>query len=95
VLESQRTVIQGDLNKGEEGISSRDQIQRRKVQLVQQGEENPVAKKSKDRFLERDLRYQRTDLVDLRYHRTDLANLRYQQADLADLRYQQTDLVQI
>jgi hypothetical protein len=40
VLESQRTVIQGDLNKGEEGLSSRDQVQRKKVRVVQQGEEN-------------------------------------------------------
>jgi hypothetical protein len=29
-------VIQGDLSKGEEGLSSRDQVQRRKVQVVQQ-----------------------------------------------------------
>jgi hypothetical protein len=38
VLESRRIVIQEDLNKGEEGLLSRDQVQRRKVQVVQQGE---------------------------------------------------------
>jgi hypothetical protein len=51
VLESRRTVIQGDLSKGEEGLSSRDQVQRRKVQVVQQGEENPATRNRKDGFL--------------------------------------------
>jgi hypothetical protein len=39
VLESRRVAIQGDINKGEEGLSYREQFQRRKVQVVQQGEE--------------------------------------------------------
>jgi hypothetical protein len=38
VLESGRTMAQGDLRKGEEGISYKDQVQRRKVQVVQQEE---------------------------------------------------------
>ena len=35
-IETQRTVIEGYLSKGEEGHSSRDQVQRRKGQVEQQ-----------------------------------------------------------
>jgi hypothetical protein len=50
MIESQRIMIQGDLKKGE-GLSSRDQIQRRKVKRC--GTRKPNNKKSKDRFLGR------------------------------------------
>jgi hypothetical protein len=77
VLESPRTMIQGDLSKGEEGLSSRDQVQKRKVEVVQQREENLASRNQRTYFWGVDLRYQRTDLADMRYQHEDLADLRY------------------
>jgi hypothetical protein len=65
VLESRRTVIQGDLSKGDEELSSRDQVQR-KVQVVQQGEENLAVRNRRTDFCGVDMKYQRTDLADMR-----------------------------
>jgi hypothetical protein len=96
-------MIQGDLSKGEEGISSRDQVQRRKVQ---EGEEETSNQKSKDRFLgsRSEVPVNRSSIsevpadkfsADLRYQRADLANMRHQQTDLVDLRYQRTNLADL
>jgi len=49
-VESQRVVIQGVLNKGEEGLSSKDQIQRRRVQRCNKRRKSN-SHKSKDKFL--------------------------------------------
>jgi hypothetical protein len=43
-------VIQGDINKGEEGLSFRDQVQRKKVQSCNK-RRKLNSKKSKDKFL--------------------------------------------
>jgi hypothetical protein len=51
-VESRRIVIQGVLNKGEEGLSSKDQIQRRRVQRCNK-RRKPNSKKSKDMFMGR------------------------------------------
>jgi hypothetical protein len=81
VLESRRTVIQRDLSKGEKGLSSGDQVQRRKVQRCSR-RRKLNNQKSKDKFLNSpacksstDMRYQWANLVDLRYKRRDLLHI--------------------